>query len=455
MTTYSFPAASFAIEGDPEAVRETGRTYGRFATIAVEAAADLRALDSGAWVGSEGDLFRARVTEIPPQLDTAHRAFAQVSRALDGFAEALAAAQRQMAVARDQAEQTHRSLTGARAELAGLREPTGEAAADPATLAAHQEQRLALDTRVSALEATLGDQLAAAAHLRTRVLEAARESGHAIRAAGRTSPTADQSWLEDRREKAGRWLSDRIHDLREFVAEHAEVFRGIASALRVVGVVLVAVGAVLAVLGFGGAFMAAGFLLWGAGDALDRTVDWAEGRITGRQAIFRAGTAIILSVAGAGVAKLGVKALERFGPRLGRWFGDVRAWWARRGRSPGETRTDLYAFGGGDRPRAPRPVFDYDVGPDGKVVPQLGEWPKGASLFADPQQTPLTGKYHRLPAGTRLPDGLDVIADGIDVDGPVEIPTHHSIYPYKSMTPEEFVEKWLGLPWQEGGRRKK
>jgi hypothetical protein len=39
--------------------------------------------------------------------------------------------------------------------------------------------------------------------------------------------------------------------------------------------------------------------------------------------------------------------------------------------------------------------------------------------------------------------------------GGVHPPTHHSIYPYKSMSPEEFVEEWLGLPWVEGGRKKR
>jgi hypothetical protein len=47
MPTFSFPARAFIIEGDPEAVRESGRAYGRFATTAGEAPADLRALDSG------------------------------------------------------------------------------------------------------------------------------------------------------------------------------------------------------------------------------------------------------------------------------------------------------------------------------------------------------------------------------------------------------------------------
>jgi hypothetical protein len=89
MATYSFPAATFEVEGSPEAVREAGRAYGMFATTAAQTAADLRGLDSGAWVGSEGDLFRARAAELPPPLDTAHDAFSQVARALDGFADAL------------------------------------------------------------------------------------------------------------------------------------------------------------------------------------------------------------------------------------------------------------------------------------------------------------------------------------------------------------------------------
>ena len=47
MATFSFPAAAFVVEGDPEAVRDSGRAYGRFATVAGQAVADLRSLDSG------------------------------------------------------------------------------------------------------------------------------------------------------------------------------------------------------------------------------------------------------------------------------------------------------------------------------------------------------------------------------------------------------------------------
>ena len=66
------------------------------------------------------------------------------------------------------------------------------------------------------------------------------------------------------------------------MAEHAEVLRGLAKTMQVVGMVLVAVGAVLAVLGFGGAFMVAGFLLW------EQATPWTARRI-GPRARSRAG----------------------------------------------------------------------------------------------------------------------------------------------------------------------
>jgi hypothetical protein len=125
-----------------------------------------------------------------------------------------------------------------------------------------------LDVRVDQLHASWDDQMATAAGVNARVLEAARQAGNAIRAAGRTSPTADQNWLEDAWEKGKRQVSGWVDDLKGFVAEHAEAVRSLAKALRVVGIALVVVGAVLAMLGVGTVVMTAGFVLWGASDAL-------------------------------------------------------------------------------------------------------------------------------------------------------------------------------------------
>jgi hypothetical protein len=314
MITYSFPAATFEVEGSPEAVREAGLAYGRFATTAGQASTDLHGLDSGAWVGSEGDLFRARVAELPPHLDTAHGAFSQVARALDGFAEALQGAQGRMAGVRADAEQTFSQLRAAQAA---------------------QDQ-----PRVERLQDTFDDQVSTAAGLRDGVVAAAQQAAHAIRAAARTSPTAGQSWLAGKWEDLQRWGSDRLADLKGFIAEHAEVFRFIADALRTVGMVLVAVGAVVAAISFvagffsvgtgwlgeipAGTLVAAGMLLWGAGDALDTTVDWAEGRISGTELLLSAGTSIALALGGAVVVKLGGRVFRKLAPelyeRLAKWI---------------------------------------------------------------------------------------------------------------------------------------
>jgi hypothetical protein len=206
VTVYTFPAEVFVVEGDPEAVPESGRSYGRFAATAAEVAASLRGLDSGAWIGSEGDLFRAQLAELPPHLDTACVAFGQVAGAL-GFADVLAGAQRQMAEVRADAERTFGSLTEAHAERAALREPTdGEVTVDPSVASAFQEHRGTLEARIGRFEAVWEAELAAASGLRLRVLEAARHSGSVIRAAGRASPTAGQNWIQDRWEKTWRSL---------------------------------------------------------------------------------------------------------------------------------------------------------------------------------------------------------------------------------------------------------
>ena len=92
------------------------------------------------------------------------------------------------------------------------------------------------------------------------------------------------------------------------------------------------------------------------------------------------------------------------------------------------------------------------------VVPQVAYAPRGASTFGDPidpDRTEPTGHFHRLAAGTVLPEGLEVIADGRDVlPGSLHPRTHHTIYPTVPMTFDRFVELYLDLPWQHAGKRR-
>lgn len=128
------------------------------------------------------------------------------------------------------------------------------------------------------------------------------------------------------------------------------------------------------------------------------------------------------------------------------------------------TPVDLYAFGGSPEnnagPRAPR-LFESDRGDiavdaAGMVAPQHPPFPQGASTFSDPDRAPLTGHYYGLPAGTQLPDGLAVIADGRDVSpaSPLD-PTHHTIYPTRRMPYQAFVGLYTQLPWEYAGRKRR
>ena len=88
------------------------------------------------------------------------------------------------------------------------------------------------------------------------------------------------------------------------------------------------------------------------------------------------------------------------------------------------------------------------------VGPELAESASGASTVADVTSVALTGHYFLLPAGTELPEGLDVVADGQDVlPDSIHPPTHRTIFPSRRMNWERFVELFENLPWQYAGKK--
>ena len=121
------------------------------------------------------------------------------------------------------------------------------------------------------------------------------------------------------------------------------------------------------------------------------------------------------------------------------------------------TTTHLHLFRGGNRdePRRPRTPQDIVTDEEGYVGPERGPMPDGLSLFGDPDQAPIRGHFHRLPAGTLLPTGIGLIADGADIDpDSPRSPTHHTLYPTTRMTFESFVELVMGLPWEYWGKKR-
>ena len=94
----------------------------------------------------------------------------------------------------------------------------------------------------------------------------------------------------------------------------------------------------------------------GCGDALDSTVDWAKGTISGRDLLFQAGTTLVLSVVGGAAAKAGVKALERLGPKLHGWIDDALKPRLADERGTWSMADRLSPSGAPTRPRRPTPL---------------------------------------------------------------------------------------------------
>ena len=119
-----------------------------------------------------------------------------------------------------------------------------------------------------------------------------------------------------------------------------------------------------------------------------------------------------------------------------------------------KTMVDLYAFGSKAKPRAPRLDDDIYADDRGMVGPESRDSAYGASTFADHDKCSLKGHYFLLPAGTELPDGLDVVSDGVDVDAESEQPpTHHTLFPTQHMSWDHFVELVEKLPWRYAGKK--
>jgi len=117
------------------------------------------------------------------------------------------------------------------------------------------------------------------------------------------------------------------------------------------------------------------------------------------------------------------------------------------------TPCDLYRFGNQTGPREPRLNHDLFPDTDGMVGPESGPPWNGISTYANLAEARMTGHYHRLPAGTELPDGLAVIADGLLIqDEDVLPPSHHTIYPARRMKVQELIEVFRHLPWHYGGK---
>ena len=111
---------------------------------------------------------------------------------------------------------------------------------------------------------------------------------------------------------------------------------------------------------------------------------------------------------------------------------------------------EVNAFGNASGPRDPRADIDFGVNSTSDTVGIGGDLRHGASTYTTDylDDCGLNGHYWKLPSGTKLPDGLDVIPGSTHKQG------HRSIIPTKEMSLGDFIELFKKLPWEHGGKKK-
>jgi hypothetical protein len=131
-----------------------------------------------------------------------------------------------------------------------------------------------------------------------------------------------------------------------------------------------------------------------------------------------------------------------------------------------QTNTPIDLYRTGTSPSGPKGASVHparigkDITPDvdGMLPAQSknGNWPNGMSTFDSPTNFPGQHVY-RPPAGSPLPKGFDVVADGLNVKGSQPI-GHHTIFNTEVMPASTFnqtlttVNNPAGLPWTYFGK---
>lgn len=122
-----FPDALFTITGSPGSIEAAATRYGDFAATAKAAGPALGSRTVPSWTGSDAELYRTRLAEYPPMLDTAGTVFADIAIALNMFAHTMSTQQTAMTTLRAHAETVWAQLLAAQAALAGAQSSLGQA----------------------------------------------------------------------------------------------------------------------------------------------------------------------------------------------------------------------------------------------------------------------------------------------------------------------------------------
>jgi Putative T7SS secretion signal domain len=259
--TYEFPALGFdPAPGDPAALDAAAQASRRFAERLATSVQTLNRMRAASWVGESGDAFRAKVKDLPTDLDRARAAHEATASALGGFVSALSQGQTQARTLEQEAAQALRQQQIAASQADTLR-GQANAAQEP-----QRSQLVAQYQSAVSLAGRYGDRLAQLRAQAHRVQ--AGVSAAADQAAGKVRGAADAPYHEPH------WWQKAWTSFMDWVRENADVLRKVSGVLKVVS----AICAVLSFVPVVGVFFGAAALMAGGVSVLiDASLKLATG----------------------------------------------------------------------------------------------------------------------------------------------------------------------------------
>lgn len=273
----AYKESEFKIGGNTAEVFDFARRWKTFADNALTCASNLRSINDGGFLGSEGDRYKQLInSDFPSHLTTTGEAHNGVSTAVHQYAEALTTAQTQMNTLITTASVNHAAVQTAvanynaceinlaRAVVTAQAATTTAAATavvpgvNVATASAAATAQTDLTAAQTAFEAAKTEHTRATTTFNADVTTASTIKS-TLSTAVNSAVTSIRSQAKKRFEENPGWLEEKWNDFKDWVSEHADVLGMISDALQLIGGLLMmipfpvftVIGAVLVGVGVG------------------------------------------------------------------------------------------------------------------------------------------------------------------------------------------------------------
>ena len=273
----AYKESEFKIGGNTAEVFDFARRWKTFAENALTCASNLRSINDGGFLGSEGDRYKQLVnSEFPSHLTTTGEAHNGVSTAVHQYAEALTTAQTKMNTLITTASVNHAAVQTAvanyntceinlaRAAVTAKAATTAAAATavvpgvNVATASAAATAQTDLAAAQTAFEAAKAEHTRATATFNADVSAGATIQS-TLSTAVNSAVTSIRSQAKKRFEENPGWLEEQWNKFKDWVGKHADVLGMISDALQLIGglimlipfPVFTVIGAVLMGIGVG------------------------------------------------------------------------------------------------------------------------------------------------------------------------------------------------------------